>query len=222
MYRSSSFKDNRGLSLLELIVVIAIMAVLIGAAGFGLSLLVGTEARQAVYKMEAQLNDTKTGTLTKAGEDLVVRYIDVSSNADDWALKGVDKSGYYADKCIYTIVMNSSSDSRLEHEYTDKHEYSYIGSKKVDIIVKLDSGDVKISEATSVRIKFLRDSGAIAIDSDSENLGKIEVGSVNSSDEFIPDSSKSGKIDRIEFTAGLRKYVIKFTPLTGQFSISTS
>ena len=155
MYRSSSFKDNRGLSLLELIVVIAIMAVLIGAAGFGLSLLVGTEARQAVYKMEAQLNDTKTGTLTKAGEDLVVRYIDVSSNADDWALKGVDKSGYYADKCLYTIIMNAPG-SNMKQQYSDKHEYSYIGAKKVDIDVFLSSGQVKIDSTNAIRIRFKR------------------------------------------------------------------
>ncbi|MCR4850801.1 MAG: prepilin-type N-terminal cleavage/methylation domain-containing protein [Lachnospiraceae bacterium] len=210
MYRSSSFKDNRGLSLLELIVVIAIMAVLIGAAGFGLSLLVGTEARQAVYKMEAQLNDTKTGTLTKAGEDLVVRYIDVSSNVDDWALKGVDKSGYYADKCLYTIVMNAPG-SNMKQQYSDKHEYSYIGAKKVNIDVFLSSGQTKIDSSNAIRIRFKRDSGEIE---------DVEVGSVNAADEFT--ASSSGKIDRIEFTAGLRKYVIKFTPLTGQFSISTS
>lgn len=210
MYRSSSFKDNRGLSLLELIVVIAIMAVLIGAAGFGLSLLVGTEARQAVYKMEAQLNDTKTGTLTKAGEDLVVRYIDVSSNVDDWALKGVDKSGYYADKCLYTIIMNAPG-SNMKQQYSDKHEYSYIGAKKVNIDVFLSSGQTKIDSSNAIRIRFKRDSGEIE---------DVEVGSVNAADEFT--ASSSGKIDRIEFTAGLRKYVIKFTPLTGQFSISTS
>ncbi len=210
MYRSSSFKDNRGLSLLELIVVIAIMAVLIGAAGFGLSLLVGTEARQAVYKMEAQLNDTKTGTLTKAGEDLVVRYIDVSSNADDWALKGVDKSGYYADKCLYTIIMNAPG-SNMKQQYSDKHEYSYIGAKKVDIDVFLSSGQVKIDSSNAIRIRFKRDSGEIE---------DVEVGTVNAADEFT--ASSTGKIDRIEFKAGLRKYVIKFTPLTGQFSISSS
>ncbi len=210
MYRSSSFKDNRGLSLLELIVVIAIMAVLIGAAGFGLSLLVGTEARQAVYKMEAQLNDTKTGTLTKAGEDLVVRYIDVSSNVDDWALKGVDKSGYYADKCLYTIIMNAPG-SNMKQQYSDKHEYSYIGAKKVNIDVFLSSGQTKIDSSNAIRIRFKRDSGEIE---------DVEVGSVNAADEFT--ASSSGKIDRIEFTAGLRKYVIKFTPLTGQFSVSSS
>ncbi len=210
MYRSSSLKNNRGLSLIELIVVIAIMAVLIGAAGFGLSLLVGTEARQAVYKMEAQLNDTKTGTLTKAGEDLVVRYIDVSSNADDWALKGVDKSGYYADKCLYTIIMNTPG-SNMKQQYSDKHEYSYIGAKKVDIDVFLSSGQVKIDSTNAIRIRFKRDSGEIE---------DVEVGSVNAADEFT--ASSTGKIDRIEFKAGLRKYVIKFTPLTGQFSISSS
>ena len=210
MYRSSIFKDNRGLSLLELIVVIAIMAVLIGAAGFGLSLLVGTEARQAVYKMEAQLNDTKTGTLTKAGEDLVVRYIDVSSNADDWALKGVDKSGYYADKCLYTIIMNAPG-SNMKQQYSDKHEYSYIGAKKVDIDVFLSSGQVKIDSSNAIRIRFKRDSGEIE---------DVEVGTVNAADEFT--ASSTGKIDRIEFKAGLRKYVIKWTPLTGQFSISSS
>ena len=211
MYPVDRVKDNRGLSLLELIVVIAIMAVLIGASGYGLSLLVGTEARQAVTKMEAQLNDTKTGTLTKFGEDLVVRYIEVNdSNAETWAKKGVDKSGYYADKCIYTIIMNTPGNS-MKQSYSDKHEFSHIGPKKVDINVYYDSGNVKIDSSNAVRIRFKRDSGEIE---------KLEIGSVNASDEFVPSST--GTIDRMEFKAGLRTYVIKFTPLTGQFSISTS
>ena len=101
--------------------------------------------------------------------------------------------------------------SNMKQQYSDKHEYSYIGAKKVDIDVFLSSGQVKIDSSNAIRIRFKRDSGEIE---------DVEVGTVNAADEFT--ASSTGKIDRIEFKAGLRKYVIKFTPLTGQFSISSS
>ncbi len=221
MLRSGDKRDNRGLSLVELIVVIAIVMVLTGAAGFGLSLLVGTEARQAVYKMEAQLNDVKTGTLTKAGEDLLLRYIEVPdkksnpSGYEAWALKGVEQSGYYADKCLYTIVINSpdgspgSVTSMMQH-YSDKHEYSYIGAQKVEIEVFYSGGSIKLDPGNAVMIRYNRRTGA---------LYDIEVGTSDDDGNFT--STDSGAIDRMTIKSGLRTYIIHFTPQTGSYSIES-
>ena len=203
---------------MELIVVIAIMAVLIGAAGFGLSLLVGTEAKQAVYKTEAQLNDVKTGTLTKAGEDLVIRYISVPdkktdpTNYEAYAKVGIEKSGYYADKSIYTIVYNKPTDTTMRKNYTDMHEYSYIGARKVTITVYYGGKTKELGTDTALKIVFNRRTGA---------LEDIEIGGNYGIDSSFTGSDK-GAIEKIEFKAGMRTYTMTFTPITGKYDITTS
>lgn len=68
--------DNRGLSLVELIVVIAIMAVMIGGVGLSIQMLSGAEAKQAAMKLDSELNDIKTGAMSRAGEEMTIKYID--------------------------------------------------------------------------------------------------------------------------------------------------
>ena len=90
--------DNRGLSIVELVIVIAIIAVMLTGAVISVSLLFGTEAKQAAAKTEAQLNNIKTEAMSRYSEYMVIRYI--SEEDPD---KGVDKPGYYAIKTAYTI-----------------------------------------------------------------------------------------------------------------------
>ncbi|MCR4787628.1 MAG: type II secretion system GspH family protein [Lachnospiraceae bacterium] len=240
--KSSDLKNNRGLSLVELIVVIAIMAILIGAAGFGLSLLFGTEAKQAAYRTEAELNDAKTGTLTKAGEDIVIRYIAVPDKKtdpddyEDYSKKGVEKSGYYADKCTYTIIYNTAPDksnlsSKIpESVYEQEHEYSYIGSGSVEIniIYKIESGEEKteaLGSDQAIKISYDRETG---------EFKKIELGgNYDIGGSFTAAKTLHDKVNRHSYTPGLEKFrmdfvsgarvfSIIFAPLTGNHSISAS
>lgn len=196
--------NNKGLSLVELIVVIAIMAVMLGAGGFTLSMLSSAEAKQGIQKMVAQLNDVKTGTMTKASEELVVRYIEVTdSNKEAWTKVGVDKTGYYADKCIYTIMNKPGS---VKTPYNDKHEYSFICSGKVEIKV---NGTYKLEKAdsTAVRLTFNRRTG---------ELEPVETGSI-SSDTF--SGSPAGEIKNMTFKCGLRTYTLTFDAKAGRYEI---
>lgn len=60
-------KDNRGLSLLELLVVFSVMTVIMSIASFSLSLTPGTQAKELLYSLDSMFSRTKTGSITKAG-----------------------------------------------------------------------------------------------------------------------------------------------------------
>ena len=195
--------NNAGLSLVELVVIMAIMAVMLGTAGISMSLLSGAEAKQAAQKLVAVLNDTKTGNFTRAGEELVVRYITTS---DDWAKKGVDKSGYYADKCIYTIM----NDAQIKQLYSNDHEYNMLGKKKVTIKIYTSSGDYTLSNAGSdaVRISFDRKTGAFK---------DLEYGNVDADGNF--SGSSVGKLSKIEFMCGVKTYTLTVNSDLGTYSL---
>jgi len=91
--------NNKGFSLIELIVVVAIMVIMTGVISLSLSLLIGSEAKQASEKISAQINEVKTGAMSRYNEDLSIVYVSDPS-AYDWA----DQEGYYAVKMITTLA----------------------------------------------------------------------------------------------------------------------
>ncbi len=202
--------DNKGLSIVELIVVIAIMAVLIGLLGMSLSLLFGTEASQAARKTEAQLNDAKTGAMTRAAEYMVIRYIDIDgADQEAMAKLGVDRSGFYAEKHISTLT---NSDSSLKKDYGGV-EYTRIASSKVTIMV----GDTEILSdgSNGVKIEFDRRTGRLY---DAQFVAADGLPSVTGVDTSSPTSS--AELNKMTFKAGLRTYEIDFDPVTGRHAIA--
>lgn len=221
-------KNNDGMSLVELIVVIAIMAVLIGTIGFSMSLLSGAEARQGANKMLAQLNDIKTGTMTKADEDMVVRYIEVNdSNKDELALKGIDKSGYYAEKCSYTILNMADSNELDEKKEISKPigdpEYAYICAKKVTISA-VYAGTTYVLDGTDLTKAFMISFNRKTGEMDSLIIGTI-TGSNFDGTDFSASNTDAGEITAFTFECGLRTvargsaYELEVTPATGRVTL---
>lgn len=209
--------NDKGMSLIELVVVIAIMAVMIGVVGFSLSFLIGAEARQAARKMDAELNDIKTGAMSRASEYMLVRYIEVTSgNEAAYAKLGVDRSGYYAEKHVATIDNKDTiSGSTIKLDYGGQ-EYTRLGSKKVKIMLgDKDSGTQLADDGTvAFKIEYERSTG---------KLKDVEIGTISSSGVNVVDvdftSGSSEVLNDMYFTSGLRTYHIKFDAGTGKHSI---
>ena len=62
--------DNRGFSLVELIAVLAIMAVLVGIFAFGYSLISNKQVDQCAKKIQVSLENARTTSLGKSSVDL--------------------------------------------------------------------------------------------------------------------------------------------------------
>lgn len=206
-------KNNKGLSLVELIVIIAIMSVLIGSGVFGLSLLIGAEAKQAANNFEGQLNDVKTGTMAMADSDLYLFY---AASADTKI--GIDQPGFYVAK-VGSTIQNAAPGSNLLLTIGDP-EYSKVGSNKVTIKVYLKDSttpDYTLDSASTskcVKIGFSRKDGSLE-DVCWGNIAFNADGTISSA-----PSTSNGILSKIEFTSGLRTYTITFTPSTGKFTLN--
>lgn len=214
-----SSKKNSGFSLVELIVVIAIMAVMIGGGVITLAMLTGAEAKQGAKKMEAQLNDIKTGAMSRAGEFMIVRYIEVNdSNKDALAKIGIEKSGYYAEKRATTIT----NAKNIVVDYSTDPEFSLIGSKKLAIIANYDDDDKKFElnyntkPNNAIRIEYNRGNGT---------LKSVKTGTVssNAADATFTEGSEI-TLEKFEFQQvsgrGLH-YIMEFDPVTSKHSTAT-
>lgn len=193
--------NDRGFSLVELIVVIAIMAVLLGVMALSLNLLMGTEAKQACSKLDGQLNEVKTSAMSRYDETLKLKYYSkADTDAETGVDNGIDKPGYYAVKDITTLT-KPADDNPTAIEKPVGAENRRIGSDRVKITVISDSGSnvIKSDSQTGVgevTIKYDRAKGA---------LKELDI-----------DGTAAGNLKSITFESGVRKYTISFEQSTGK------
>lgn len=194
--------NDRGFSLVELIVVIAIMAVLLGVMALSLNLLMGTEAKQACSKLDGQLNEVKTSAMSRYDETLKLKYYTkADTDAETGVDNGIDKPGYYAVKDITTLT-KPADDNPTAIEKSVGAENRRIGSDRVKITVINDSGISNVIKSDSqtgvgeVLIKYDRATGA---------LKGLDI-----------DGTAAGNLKSITFESGVRKYTISFEQSTGK------
>ncbi|MBQ0028088.1 MAG: prepilin-type N-terminal cleavage/methylation domain-containing protein [Lachnospiraceae bacterium] len=209
-----SEKKNSGFSIIELITVIAIMAVMFGIGVYTFAMLSGAEAKQGARKTEACLNDIKTGAMSRAGEYMIIRYIEVTDAGKDALAKaGITKSGYYAEKRATTIT----NASNIVVDYSTDAEYTLIGTGKIAIIV--NGGTFTLSKEAGVsnalRIEYNRGNGTFK---------KVSTGSVSGTG--LADTFAEGatiELEKLEFQALTGRgthYVIDFDAVTSKHTVT--
>ena len=176
---------NQGFSLVELIVVIGIMAVMIGIVGFSLSFLFSTEAKQAVQKVSGQLNETKTGAMSRYDEEMTLSYKTKDTAA------AIPSDGYYVKRENWTIMNTTNLDKKSMGT-----EIRKVASKKVVITVCYDaSSSIELGETHSLTISYDRASGALEnaiLDGNPITLSEIKFksGLKEYSIAFTPETGK--------------------------------
>lgn len=187
-------QDNRGFSLVELIVVIAIMAIMIGVGILSISLLFGTQARGCSQKVSSMLNETKTGCLSRFDETMTLTYCTKGQDGN----KSFTTDGYYAISKIYTINKNGD---RVPVGNNSSTEVRSMGSGNVVITVYLSDGSsFELGTDKEITISYDRSSGAF--------------------DPVIVDGSQtSNYIEKITFTSGTRTYTITMVKETGKHTL---
>lgn len=161
-------KNNKGFSLVELIVVIAIMAIAVGAVSLSVSLLTGSEANKAFQKLEAVLDEVRTGSMTRFNETLTISYLTGDANYDAatdtiTSTGDVDSDGYYGIVTMYAIKA-AYTDAEKKHPILDgsyemaNKEYRRLadGRAKLAIVCENASGsqEYAISDNSADYIKF--------------------------------------------------------------------
>ena len=191
-------RDNRGLSLIELIVVIAIMAIMIGVGILSISLLFGTQARGCAQKVSSMLNETKTGCLSRFDETMTIAYRTKGQDGE----KAYTADGYYAINRIYTLNNNAAS---VAVGGAGSSEIRALGSGKVVIMVYLSDGSsFELGTDKYVTISFNRSTGA---------FDPVIVG------DTFGETQTDDYIDKITFSSGARTYTLTMVQATGKHTV---
>ncbi|GEM_PF-6823634 len=99
-------KDNRGFSLIELIVTIAIMAIAMGALAYSLHLISSTRAKTTAEKVKTALENTRMQTMACGGG-----YVEFSrdANGDLYVLQSINNGAGGGSQAITNEKIGSSA-----------------------------------------------------------------------------------------------------------------
>lgn len=162
---SNKKNNNRGFSLVELIVVVAIGAILIGASILSIASISGTAAKQCARNIESILNKTRVTTM---GKDTAV--IELYKDLSDGA--------YY-----YKVTVTNGKGETTE-------ETKKIGRSNLEIRYSTTFDDAsKLDVSNPIKIEFDRSSGAEKTD-----ISKIWV-KHGSTEKTITIYKETGKIE---------------------------
>jgi prepilin-type N-terminal cleavage/methylation domain-containing protein len=156
-YQKKNNGSNSGLTMVELIIVIAIMAIMVAASSIGFSLLSHGDSKKAVGNLSAQITELRTTALSKAGEWTAELYkIDNSYQLD------IKKRIVSLDPAIPDTVETVSSTpigSKILISYNDAQNKNIDENSKLVISFKQGSGKIDsvsldpISGGTSIPLK---------------------------------------------------------------------
>ena len=142
-------KNNKGFSLVELIIVIAIMAILVGIVG---TQVIPYISKSKVAKDQQVLNSISTAGVTAYSENGLTGDVNVDvfgTNADDDEIvnKGIIEASGFADLSKFQAALSADGKDDIEHVYfkvnATKHEAVTSVTYKAGSTVKYKIKDVK-------------------------------------------------------------------------------
>lgn len=130
-------RDERGMSLVELIIVVAIMSVLLGVTGFGISMVSGKPAEECARKITYSLQSARTEAMGK--------YI---------AEYQLSRDAVTGEAILTATVYDSVS------AVTPRVTRSVVGAKDVSVEYDLDDGTHQSIDSAPITFTFERGTGA--------------------------------------------------------------
>lgn len=141
-------RENKGFSLIEAIVVMAIMALLTGMVTYSFGLVTGQEARQCANNLSAAMDKAKSYALSKSGSSDA--YLEILRDAD----QSIMVRFYIPQNPVVTGAVPGTADYLLFEEQK-------VGKRAVEVICNMVDGTAfPITETAHIRIYYDRISGA--------------------------------------------------------------
>lgn len=159
----SNFIDNSGTSIVELLAVIAIMAVLLGTATNIIGYLSGKQARQCAYKMDAILSETRMETMGK------------STGEKD---------------CVYLTIKNNDGKIYALQQIKDVQNSTLIGENVKIVATDIKGSEMELANGTSFNVYFNRSTGALYDEVGNYCKMRITQGRVTYVVSVIPTTGK--------------------------------
>lgn len=193
-------KDDKGYSLVELIIVLAILAVIAAMVFYSFSLMVGQYARECANNTSAVLDKEKNYALAKSAT--VDCYVEIVMREND---------GYYARYYVPKSAITQDEWILEEEQKLGRHKVEMTFTLK-DITAGT-TRDVTLDADTSVKLVFNRSSGAFK--------GAVVADGSDGDAGSLPDMSAAGieQCTKITIIHG-RTYELQLYPSTGKHVLS--
>ncbi|MCR5702475.1 MAG: type II secretion system GspH family protein [Lachnospiraceae bacterium] len=147
-------KDNRGVSLIELIVVMAIMVVLVGAASVGISLVSTKAATQCAKNMQISLNKARINAMGK--KNSYIAFIQTGDGV--YMVERFDETAY-DENTGHRISVWTNPEGGSYSNPGEMQGVAKIGKTGLDITV--NGTDLKTFENGTSYIEFKRSDGSL-------------------------------------------------------------
>lgn len=165
--------NNKGFTLVELIVVMAIMVVLVGGALIGIGIISSGNAKKATKTLEASLNNLRINTMSMQGDWKLKVYMDGSQYKAD-----IIKTITNEDKTTSSTVVSSEKlGSRISIKFIDGAET--VVDKDESIYVTFKEGSGKVGDVTAGN-----DSGSTSIKGSESLLGLFKLQSDSGTTQY--------------------------------------
>lgn len=145
-------KDNKGLSLVELVIVLAITTILGGAIFYSYTLIVGQYARECANNLSTSLEKEKNYALTRSAS--VDCYVEIVKNNKSYVAR------YYVPANAIATGLNGDGTIRTsDWVLADEQK---IAKSRVSMVCSLDDGsEFTLDEDNSIKFIYNRTSGAL-------------------------------------------------------------
>lgn len=179
-------QDNRGMSLVEIIIVVVIMSTMIGAVGFGISMISGRPAEECAQKLCSALQHARTITMGKNTTSITI-----SMNAEGQIVA--------SEVSVRILDMDENPDS-VDSEIRE----SVVGEKDVSVSFLFKDGTSEnLTASTPLFLEFDRGSG---------KLKTTQVNGVDRADCIRITISKANTTRYIVITPVTGKVSVTSTP----------
>lgn len=169
-------KDNRGMSLVEIILVIALMSIIAGMTGYGLNLISKKPVQECAKKVEIALNQNRTNSMGKKVAYLVfymtddgrVAFREYSQSARESTVREGEQIIIGAAGIKLSFVYKKAGESDSEKLLGTDHDH--------------------------IRVSFRRDSGSLEEETDGGVLDRIEIYKDEAYIETVSIDKLTGKV----------------------------
>lgn len=225
-------KNNKGLSLVELIAIIAIMSIAVGALTLSMSLVTGAEAKKAFSKIEAVIDEARTGSMSRFNETLTIKYIakDTTYSEGSGVSGTISADGYYGELTMYALkVQGESGDTDLKHPTIDRTDETVSGREtrqlcnktpQIAVVCKNASSEIEypISDNGTdfIKFEFNRSTGLYSKITVKGESGNTVINYDSVARTFNIEGGASNVDVFITAKSGMRKYTMKLIGETGK------
>lgn len=184
-------QNNCGFTLVELIVVIAIMTIMVGGTIIGISVLASGNARKASNTLNSSLNELRTNTMSMQGGWKAKIYKDKNAYKVDLLKTETNDDG----TMTTTVVASEELGSRINIQYIEG--------------VNPGGTTTVVNESNSIYITYVAGSG---------KFGTITAGDDSSSNSIKGDSTVLAGQFLISSKSGSTEYRLKLWYETGRIT----